>query len=197
MKNITLDFVNGSETGDKAETISLGDTVRVYWEDADINIKLRAIAYDYDVLAERYSKIELGKQQENFVSVTGIDSGSGTQPQSRNVLLWTNAAPSSSFAAQDVNIANLDDFASLYVVYNVTAGDTAKSIMAFNNVSGAQYVLFNAYTPSSGYASLCKRSFTIGAGKLTFNAANEVFTNSNSRSTNNNRCVPTAIYGIK
>ena len=77
VKNITLDFINGSEISGVNATINLGDTVRIYWPAADINIKLRAIAYDYDILAERYNSIELGKQQENFVSVTGIDGGSG------------------------------------------------------------------------------------------------------------------------
>ena len=77
VKNITLDFINGSEISGVNATINLGDTVRIYWPAADINIKLRAIAYDYDILAERYNSIELGKQQDNFVSVTGIDGGSG------------------------------------------------------------------------------------------------------------------------
>ena len=77
VKNITLDFINGSEISGVNATINLGDTVRIYWPAADINIKLRAIAYDYDILAERYNNIELGKQQENFVSVTGIDGGRG------------------------------------------------------------------------------------------------------------------------
>ena len=77
VKSITLDFINGSEVGGVNSTINLGDYVRVYWAAADINIKLRAIAYDYDVLAERYNAIELGKQQTNFVSVTGINGAAG------------------------------------------------------------------------------------------------------------------------
>ena len=84
VKNITLDFINGSEISGINATINLGDTVRIYWPAADINIKLRAIAYDYDVLAERYDKIELGKQQENFVSVTGID-GASVAPSSATI----------------------------------------------------------------------------------------------------------------
>lgn len=83
VKNITLDFINGSEISGVNATINLGDTVRVYWPAADINIKLRAIAYDYDILAERYNTIELGKQQENFVSVTGIN-GTASLVQSVN-----------------------------------------------------------------------------------------------------------------
>ena len=84
VKNITLDFINGSEISGVNATINLGDTVRVYWPAADINIKLRAIAYDYDILAERYNSIELGKQQENFVSVTGID-GASVAPSSATI----------------------------------------------------------------------------------------------------------------
>lgn len=67
---LEVDFTNGEvETG--GADIALGDTVHIYWEDADVNATMRCVAYDYDVLEQKYSKLTLGKQQSQFVAVTG------------------------------------------------------------------------------------------------------------------------------
>jgi len=70
-ETIKVDFVNGVEIDPHAAEIRLGDTVHVYWGDADIATDLRVVAYDYDVLAERYIYLELGTPQTEYVAVTG------------------------------------------------------------------------------------------------------------------------------
>lgn len=70
-ETIKVDFVNGAEIDPHAPDIQLGDTVHVYWGDADIATDLRVVAYDYDVLAERYISLELGAPQTKYVAVTG------------------------------------------------------------------------------------------------------------------------------
>ena len=68
---IKVDFLNDKDIDVNAVAINLGDTIHVYWGDADIATDLRVVAYDYDVLAERYISLELGTPQSQFVAVTG------------------------------------------------------------------------------------------------------------------------------
>lgn len=70
-ETIKVDFINGAEIDPHAPDILLGDTIHVYWGDADIATDLRVVAYDYDVLAERYISLELGTPQKQYVAVTG------------------------------------------------------------------------------------------------------------------------------
>lgn len=76
VETIEADFVNGAEIYPYGSPVFLGDDVSVEWPDAGVSKKMRVIAYDFDVLAECYTKIQLGTQPTNFVSVTGIDGGS-------------------------------------------------------------------------------------------------------------------------
>ena len=76
-ETLTVDFVNGAEIDPHGADIRLGDTVHVYWLDADIASELRVVSYDWDCLTESYLKMELGKQATNFVAVTGIDASGG------------------------------------------------------------------------------------------------------------------------
>ena len=68
---IKVDFLNDKDIDVNAVAINLGDTIHVYWGDADIATDLRVVAYDYDVLAERYISLELGTPQTQYVAVTG------------------------------------------------------------------------------------------------------------------------------
>jgi len=71
---ITVDFLNDEYAASVFPLkIYLGDTVNVYWGDADVSVRLRCISYKYDVLNGRFTEIKLGTKQTNFVSITGID----------------------------------------------------------------------------------------------------------------------------
>ena len=76
-ETLTVDFANGIEFDPHSPQFDLGDTVHVYWGDAQVAAELRIVEYEFDVLSESFTKLKLGKQQKNFVSVTGIDGGSG------------------------------------------------------------------------------------------------------------------------
>lgn len=121
----------------------------------------------------------------------------GTIKVSRVESLWTNPSPSNQFTAQDISIANLSEYNLIAIVYSVSGGDTGKTVQVVNYVEGLTVTLFAAYTPASGASSLCKRSFVIRPTKIEMNAANENFVNATTRVTNNNRCVPVEVYGIK
>lgn len=92
-ETITVDFAYDVVIEEGAQ-ISLGDTVHVLWEDADIAADLRVVSYDYDVLTERYTKLELGTQQTQFVAVTGESyagaSGGGGGGTSGNIITYSS-----------------------------------------------------------------------------------------------------------
>ena len=62
------------------ERVKLGDTVTVYFEKLDINEKARVVAYEYDVLRERYKNIEIGDLKSSFAK-TFVDQGRALETQ--------------------------------------------------------------------------------------------------------------------
>ena len=109
-EELTVDFVNGTEIDPHGAPVYLGDTVHVYWGDAQVSADLRCVSYKYDVLAERYTEIKLGKPQTNFVSVTGIDGGSAASESGGGLTateLYTASSYATPFALSD-NVQNYD-----------------------------------------------------------------------------------------
>lgn len=100
-ETIKVDFINGAEIDPHAPDIQLGDTVHVYWGDADIATDLRVVAYDYDVLAERYISLELGTPQKQYVAVTGESyaGASGGGSGGREPVVQRFTSPSQTLAA--------------------------------------------------------------------------------------------------
>lgn len=76
-KTVTVDMINGPEIDTHAVPVSMGDTVHVYWTDANITEDLRMVAYKYDVLGETYTEIKLGTPETEFVATTGETAGGG------------------------------------------------------------------------------------------------------------------------
>ena len=59
---------------DKMETVELGDTVKVTYEDLGIDIELRVISTKYNVLLDRYEDINLGEKSEKL-SASSVQTG--------------------------------------------------------------------------------------------------------------------------
>ena len=69
----TVSFVDLSATTEASryenfDHIELGDTVSIIYEDANISIKLRVIALEYDAIADRYLSVELGEKKDTMSS---------------------------------------------------------------------------------------------------------------------------------
>lgn len=75
-ETISVDFVNGIDFDKNSPKFDLGDTVHVYWGDAQVAAELRVVEYTFDVISETFKELKLGKKQSNFVAITGIDGGS-------------------------------------------------------------------------------------------------------------------------
>ena len=77
--NVDIDFVALWQTSEYAniaplERVQLGDTVTVYFERLGINETARVVAYEYDVLRERYNKITIGDAKSSLAK-TIVDQG--------------------------------------------------------------------------------------------------------------------------
>ena len=48
------------------ESVQLGDTVTVFFEKLGLNETARVVAYEYDVLKERYNKVTIGDAKSSF-----------------------------------------------------------------------------------------------------------------------------------
>lgn len=78
-ETITADFINNAEIDDHSPEVWLGDTVAVLWPSAGVTESMRVIGYEYDVLDEKYIRMELGTKQTEFVATTG-DMGGSSAP---------------------------------------------------------------------------------------------------------------------
>jgi hypothetical protein len=98
-----VSFVDLSSTTEasqykKLERIELGDTVRVIYEDLGVDVKLRAITTEYNVLKNKYNKVKLG-EKEDTISASSIQNGD-------NVSSLTNDAGYADSSTVNKLIAN-------------------------------------------------------------------------------------------
>lgn len=71
--SVDVDFVELSKTVEykeykNLEKVYLGDTIKIYLEKLGVDVMERVISTTYDVLADRFTNIELGKLNSNYVS---------------------------------------------------------------------------------------------------------------------------------
>lgn len=87
--NTTVSFVDLSTTTEgiqyeNIEKIELGDTVKVIYDDLGVNVDLRVIKTQYNVLLDRYEKIELGEKPEK-ISGESIQNGDNVSSLTNDV----------------------------------------------------------------------------------------------------------------
>ena len=206
IETIDADFINGAEIWPNGSPVRLGDTLTVEFADASVKKQMRAVAYDFDVLSEAYTKMQLGTQPTNFVSVTGIDasgaSGTGRTIQEDRVLLWSNTANNGSlanFAPQTLTL-DLSKYSFVDIVYSPWGATSELSVQRFfvgasgelsytktsaDNTSDAQHFLNGVY-----------RSINVTITGIVFSAGQMIYAGGAYQNWNN-RAIPYHIYGIK
>ena len=70
--NMKIDFASligkpEYEQFDNLQKLNLGDDVQVVYPEFGIDVTTRLISYEYDILTQEYSKLELGQPTSNFV----------------------------------------------------------------------------------------------------------------------------------
>jgi uncharacterized repeat protein (TIGR02543 family) len=112
-------------------------------------------------------------------------------------LLWTNASPTSTFAAQTVSLA-LSGYDAVEIEYYAS---TSKAVLDVTKKKiGASSMLTGYLNPQStnGYINLLSRLFDVTTSGITFKGGFAKRTSDSSTTSNNNSyCVPYKIYGIK
>lgn len=69
---------------EKMESIELGDTVKVVYENLGIDIELRVISTTYNVILNRYDSIDLGEKSEK-ISASSVQTGDNVSSLSNDV----------------------------------------------------------------------------------------------------------------
>ena len=69
---------------EKMESIELGDTVKVVYENLGVDIELRVISTTYNVLLNRYDSIDLGEKSEK-ISASSVQTGDNVSSLSNDV----------------------------------------------------------------------------------------------------------------
>ena len=112
-------------------------------------------------------------------------------------LLWTNASPTSNFAAQTVGLA-LSSYDAVEIEYY---GSTNKSASYIIKIKIGESSLLTGYLnpqTTKGYINLLSRSISVTTSGITFDSGVAKRTaDSSTVATNNSYCIPYKIYGIK
>lgn len=133
-----------------------------------------------------------GKKAEGTISITANGTYDVTKYASANVnvvsapvLLWTNASPTSSFAAQTVSVAGGYDGYLVELKYD-------------NSANNYHTTTFTAVGSGQKFYAIAMSSYTWYGRHITPNNGNLVFGNTYSNYSNSNLCAtPTRIWGVK
>ena len=103
-------------------------------------------------------------------------------------LLWTNASPTSEFAAQTISL-NLSGYDAVEIQFT---GVLTKCLVGRD----AQAIYLGA-TETTSYSILRSRIYAVTANGITFNNAVYKASNANTSNIANNMLIPIKIYGVK
>lgn len=126
-------------------------------------------------------------------NIDELASGTGIE---KRKLLWTNARPTSTFAAQTVSLA-LSGYDFIEIVSRFTTSNVGQTVEKCEIGSRVFVEKFYNATSTSNHASIMHRTADVGADGVTFADAKSKVTDENTSTTNNSLLIPYKIYGIK
>lgn len=115
---------------------------------------------------------------------------------SRFVLLWENASPSSAFAAQTISLS-LSNYELVAIEFRTTPTDTQRSIRIVRKGTTGALTEFVNVTSSSAYMTAINRGATVNSTGVTFAIGYTKGMSDSSTEQSESRVIPTRIYGIK
>lgn len=121
------------------------------------------------------------------------DDGSVIEiPDPNPVLLWTNASPTSEFAAQDITVGQ---YAGCIVeCRGATANANTRKVFVAN---GENFSVVIPTNNTNAPGRCTARNIGYSGNTVTINGGVYQSTSSNSVSTGNAYCIPTRIWGVK
>lgn len=109
--------------------------------------------------------------------------------------LWTNASPTSDFAAQTISL-NLNGYEYVLVRYLYSTGYQSIDQIAIVKVGGDAYLTFTGIASTNIYLS--QRTISVGSDSVAFGApVYKTYASTSNPTTNNKYCIPVEIIGIK
>lgn len=134
--NITLDWV---QVGELSDRVDLCDTVTVIFEELGVESTAKCISATWDVLAERYTELEIGDAKANFPStVVGLQDGekklstSVTAPMLRAIANATALITGNEGGYFIVHDSNGDGYPDETLWMDTNDIDTATKVWRFN-----------------------------------------------------------------
>ena len=115
-------------------------------------------------------------------------------------LLWSNNAPTSDFAAQTIQVANMGNYSAIIVAYRMHNSVTTLDSIILPVSDGSVYGLMRPYWEGATAAILIYRTMTIvvtGSPGVDFGKGYKRGMSATSSTNDNGYVVPVAIYGIK
>ena len=126
------------------------------------------------------------------VKIIGNDGRSSTKD-----LLWTNPSPTTTFAAQTVNLnkdaSNYDAFL-IETIYSSAPLGQSHSNIVLNDKTAHSLIAPRDSAASTPYYTIPWRSVTINTTTATFTQS--IYVTSNTGAGDNQLCIPLSIYGI-
>lgn len=161
--------------------VSYGESIDLRW------VAVYEGAYTIDTLPPYVPK---GYDQELLVcNMYSLQDGSFLGPSMQMELLWENASPTSSFAAQTVSVALTE-----YDLYAIAYKFSSANIMEMTQISR---VGSNMNLISLDSNNIKCRFVTYDSGKLTFTTGYNRSFNPSAQSEDATMIIPVCIYGIK
>ena len=149
------------------------------------------------------TKIWLDTDEPGMSAVSSVNGKTGTVVLDLDdigfmTLLWTNASPSSSFAAQTVSL-DLSGYDAVFVISNLmTTGENNTGVFVRKGLATETNIVMYGAIVAASAMTVQRRGVTATDTGVVFSDAKLKAATSNSAgSTENSRCIPLYIYGIK
>ena len=111
-------------------------------------------------------------------------------------LLWTNASPTSAFAAQTISL-DLSGYDAVEIVSRFTTSNIGQTVEKCEVGSRVFVEKFYNATSTSAHATIMHRQIDVSSDGVTFANAKTKVVDENTSTTNNSVLIPYKIYGIK
>ena len=152
------------------------------------------------------TKIWLDTDESGMSAVSSVNGATGTVvldaddvgAMSEWELLWTNASPSSSFTAQTVSL-DLSNYDAVFVISNMmTTGENNIGVFVRKGLATETNIVMYGAIVAASVMAVQRRGVTATDTGVVFSDAKlKAATSTSAGSTENSRCIPLYIFGIK
>lgn len=149
------------------------------------------------------TKIWLDTDEPGMSAVSSVNGKTGTVVLDLDdigfmTLLWTNASPTSNFAAQTVSL-DLSGYDAVFVVSNLmTTGENNTGVFVKKGLATeTNIVMYGAIVAASAMTVQIRGVTATDTGVVFSDAKLKAATSTSAGSTENSRCIPLYIFGIK